>query len=730
MPKEFTEKEQAIIDKYRKKLQQQFNKKYKENKNNPPPTNNITSSSYAQFKKENQPEKQNNYEKICNFFEKIIKINPGKAQGKNIQKYIDFAHMQITPEGVSSFALLAPTLIGIPFLIFFFLILQSLAGGIIILLMIVSLIIGLLKLPEIYANSWRLKVSNQMVEALFYIGTYLRNTANLEQAIRFAADRTPKPLASSLKKIIWDAETQKYDSLSEALDSYLEKWKEWNPEFVEAMHLIESSLYENTEAKRIETIDRALRLMLEETYNKMLTYSHTLKGPLTMLYMLGIVLPIMGLTLLPIVTSFLSGSQSPYNSIIYLVLIYNIFFPAVTYFIGKNVLSKRPTGYGTTNLDNYQVEQTEKIMQIGNKTINLTPANIGTIIFAMFFFLGLLPLIIGTIIPTESLLNERGFGPGNLIKLLEYRLSTATQSIIGPYGLLASLVSLLIPLGIGLGLGSYYYIKSNKTNKVRKQTETIEKEFSSHLFQLGNRIGDGIPPELAFEKIATDQKSKTNFFKIVTLNLRNKGMDLNTAIFDKTKGAIKHFPSNMIESSMRILVESAKKGPKIASKAILNISTYIADIQKINERIKDLLSEIISDMKQQVAILAPAIAAVVIGITSMVVTLLNIISDQISSVTSDQVSGIPTGLIDIFGQGLPTYYFQIIVGIYIIQVTYVLTVMINGIENGSDKTSEEYNLGKNLIKSTIIYTIITAICITLFTIVSAGLLGNSLIGAA
>ena len=38
--------------------------------------------------------------------------------------------------------------------------------------------------------------------------------------------------------------------------------------------------------------------------------------------------------------------------------------------------------------------------------------------------------------------------------------------------------------------------------ELRDETKRLENEFASALFQLGNRVGDGIPTELAFSKVA------------------------------------------------------------------------------------------------------------------------------------------------------------------------------------------------------------------------------------
>ena len=55
---------------------------------------------------------------------------------------------------------------------------------------------------------------------------------------------------------------------------------------------------------------------------------------------------------------------------------------------------------------------------------------------------------------------------------------------------------------------------------------------------------------------------------------------------------------------------------------------------------------------------------------------------------------------------IPSYYFQMIVGIYVVEMIVVLTILCNNLENGFDKISEKNGLGKNLFRSTLLYTLI------------------------
>jgi len=204
--------------------------------------------------------------------------------------------------------------------------------------------------------------------------------------------------------------------------------------------------------------------------------------------------------------------------------------------------------------------------------------------------------------------------------------------------------------------------------------------------------------------------------------MQKMGMGLTAAIFDKKQGAINYYPSKILESSMKVLVESTKKGPIVAAQAINNIARYIKEIHRVDERLKDLLSDIISSMKQQIGFLAPMISGVVVGITSMITFILIQLQSTTQQFSQDVGPGQGLDNLIQLGSGIPTYYFQLFVGIYVVQIVFILTIMSNTIENGDDKLAEEFSLGKNMVKSTLIYCILAFILMAVFQLVTGQIL--------
>ncbi len=724
---------QQLLEKYKSRIKEEFGEA-------PLREPKITTKEYTEFKQELYPAHYSFYEKACNFSENLLKIKPDPQKALATEKNIALCHLNATPSGVLSFAVLAslcvivfgslstfalPILFGLEpmkFLVFF-----SVIAGLI-------LIPVLQKMPAFMANTWRMKASNQMVQSIFYMVTYMRHTSNFERAIQFAADHLEAPLSLDFRKILWDVETQRYSTIRDSANSYLDVWKEWDKEFVESFHLIESSLFESSEERRLALLDKALDVILNGTYENMLHYAHNLKSPMTMLHMLGIILPILELVILPLVVSFMGGENSnPFTTAIYIAVLYNVSLPIGVYYLGRTILSKRPAGYGQADIGEQPgVRRFRNVnLSLGKKfVLQVNPLYFSIMVFIVSMLIGFSPLVLHALGTQDFAFDKDGN-----IKMLDYicppkeGIACDKQEKIGPYGIGASLRSLVVIAGLGVSIGLFYALRSKNVIKVRERTRALEEEFSSALFQLGNRLGDGLPAEIAFAKVAETMRGTTSgdFFNLTEKNITKLGMGLEQAIFDQQVGAIASFPSKVIESSMKVLVESIKKGPRIAAQALLSMSRYIKEIHRVEERLQDLMADVISSMKAQIKFLTPAIAGIVVGITSMISVILTRLSAHLSTIAEGgQDVGGYGDLVDIFGIGIPTFHFQIIVGIYIVQIVYILTVLSSGIENGADKLGERYDLGKNLIKSTLSYCLIAAMIIILFNLFAINIIGNTL----
>ena len=681
---------------------------------------------YLNFKKESMPA-LSFYERLCKNIGKSFKIKLSKKEEEKISKALRTAHLDITPSDSAAFSMM--TLFLCLFVSIIFLIGLWMATGFfsifaVFLMLIVTIFVFSMvsSLPEKIAQRWRLKASSQMVPCILYMVIHMRHSSNLELAIKFASQHLQPPLALDLKKIFWDVETGKYSTVKDALDAYLEGWRDYSVEFIEAFHLIESSLYEPSDEMRIQILEKSLSVILDGVYEKMLHYAHNVKSPLTNLYMLGIVLPTLAIALLPLASVLLQGAIKAWH----VVVLFNLIIPFAVYYMTSSILAKRPGGYGETELlelnPNYGFYKSKS---------HYTKA---FLIALPFFILGILPLLLQ--IPgfahSLGLQSDYTFDSIKLsvlgdLKIFDFKnvtsVATGKTSTTGPFGPIALLFSLFLPLSIALFFAIAYKSKTKKLIKTREQTKQLESEFASSMFQLGNRLGDGLPAEIAFGRVAGSLRGTptAEFFSIVNSNIQSVGMSVEEAIFNQQRGAIIYFPSSLIRTSMRILVESVKKGLNVAARALMSISEYVKNIHKVNERLRDLLADVVSGMKSNMTFLAPVLAGIVVGLASMITLIVNKLQTMMVSgaVSTDQL-GTFAGVADILKieAMIPPYWLQLAVGIYLIEIIFILTRTLVSVESGVDTLSEQYEISKNLSSAMGLYIIISLVAIIALTLLA------------
>jgi len=68
---------------------------------------------------------------------------------------------------------------------------------------------------------------------------------------------------------------------------------------------------------------------------------------------------------------------------------------------------------------------------------------------------------------------------------------------------------------------------------------------------------------------------------------------------------------------------------------------------------------------------------------------------------------------------IPPYFMQIAIGVYIIQVIFILTSTLVTIDAGDDKLKQTYEISRNLIKGGILYLVIALISVIALSILAS-----------
>ncbi len=723
-----------ILKKYSGKLSRRIDEKSIDSVN--------VSKEYQSFKKEMMPQ-LSRFEKLAKSFS-FVSLKLGSKDEEKVQKNLDVAHLDLTPSQVASFSFFSALIVfmvGVLIYLGVYFYSGEIGGANALFLFLFFIAAAFVfyyvySSPSRLANEWRLKASSQMVPCILYVVVYMKHTSNLERAIRFASQNLDYPLGLDLKKIFWNVETGKFSTIKESLDDYLKLWQKDVPEFVEAFHLIESSLFEASDGQRIQTLEKSLKVILDGVYEKTLTFSREIRSPLTNLYMLGVVLPTLGLALLPLASALLGGMIKAYH----VFVLFNLIIPFFVFYLTTKIMLKRPGGYGESEIlelnPDYPKYKSKKPYYIaGLICVPLLIIGLSPFLFQIPFFLETFNLS-----PDYSLESYGDIFKGIMFFDFKDRVSGATidsvsalksADVVGPFGIGALILSLFVPLSIGLFFSIAFHLKTKDLIKSRNDTKILEREFANSLFQLGNRLGDGAPAEIAFAKVAESTKGQRteDFFRKVNLNLHQAGMSLDRAIFDPRRGAIIYFPSKLVASSMKILLESVKKGLKIAAESLMSISEYIKNIHKVEERLRDLLAEVISDMKSNMTFLAPLLSGIVIGLAGMITFILNKLGAIFNEIgTGGELGGFGDvgSIISIFNilEMISPYYLQVAIGIYLVEIIFIISNVLVTVDSGEDKLERTNAIGKNLRRGMLLYVVITLIASVALSLLAAFSLGG------
>ena len=91
---------QKLVELYKAKVSKEFGAA-------PAGEINVSSREYSQFKEELYPAQYTWYEQACKFSENLLKLKVSGNKAVKVQKDLDLCHLNTTPSGVTSFAILA-----------------------------------------------------------------------------------------------------------------------------------------------------------------------------------------------------------------------------------------------------------------------------------------------------------------------------------------------------------------------------------------------------------------------------------------------------------------------------------------------------------------------------------------------------------------------------------------------------------------------------------------------
>jgi Flp pilus assembly protein TadB len=423
------------------------------------------------------------------------------------------------------------------------------------------------------AKRMRLECLGRAPELISYMAMSIRLSPSLTRAITFAAKNMDDPISSRLKRILWNVYTKKFHSVEESFAATATEWGKWNEDLKRGLFAIKSSSLETTEEGLERSLDKATDIVISGTKKKMEEFASSLSTPTTILFALGILLPMILGAMLPMISlgnldlSYQAsglGQTEPSGGIqpILIVVMMDVVFPLATLSYAMNILAKRP-GIGSS-------------VRIEDESRRRRRALV-------------LSLALGLALATIGILTFDGFG------------------------------SYVLILSVALPTSFCLISTTHKRRKERQEILRMEREFPDALFQLGTRIAEGSPPERAILETAKSMKDAkiAELFHKVYYRTIVFGLTLENALFGD-RGLMRDFPSRTVEATMKSFVEVARKDSISAGQMMIKTSEYLKDLQKLEEDTKRKLRSSVESMKMTSLFFAP----IVMGVTFSLYTLL------------------------------------------------------------------------------------------------------------
>lgn len=529
-------------------------------------------------------------------------------------------------------------------------------------------VLGAIILPILINHAFteypKMRAKEETISSLAYAPSILtslvvnlKQNPNLEKAILFVAKHEEGKIAGYFKKLLTKSWSGKRINFQEELIIMGNKWSHIEG-FKRAMYLIRSSFSEKFEERRLDLLDKALDTALSSIIEKTRLFCSELMLPTMILFTFGAVLPLIIISLLPILFFLGFKILNPANIISLLVLtLFGI------YFYSNRISSNRPIAFEAVKIPRLPgMPKKGSIRLKFRKTVLEAPAVLYSVLIGLtislpgiFYLLGQSPLI----------------SFSGIIEFLTNKFNTLT-----------------IVWGFGAGLAVYLWGSSYFKKKIRDEAKQLENEILDALYQIGGRIEEYRAPEEAIEHVSKMMQGTKigKLFLKASLLIKKRNFTLKKAFFGK-EGVLKNVFSPTIHSIMKLFVNSLDKGTKPASETLFTITRHFGELEKTERDLKNMLFKNLSMVKATILIFAPVACGLIVTLQQLMQSGMDVVKEKLISLgfSPMQAMYMPT---------IPVPMLQLISGFYMLCLGIILTRYITVLQAGKDEVETKLSIAK------------------------------------
>ena len=508
--------------------------------------------------------------RLCKRLETVgtrIRIKARRTRGhdRSIQRLssaIDLSGMEVDAETVVSAArtsvALGAILAAIPIVPA-----VALLGSQYLVLIVVSLAVSVLMVREAilsFPESAAKKQADELLRASPEMANLmimsLRHEPSLSKAIRFASTKD-NAFSHELRRCVWTVVMGKHSSFEESLQEVGERWSKYCDELKASLHSMVTASCESTADGKRRALDRANQAIISGAKRRIEDYALSLSTPSMIMFGLGILLPLMVGSFLPMLSwdiwSLGSGADSSAATdlspaVVQTVFIMNVLFPAIGILVALNSVTRHPLERERMNNGNAPPSRI--------KVAAVICASIALVAFC--------------VLELDGIIRS-----------------------------LAILVAAVAP-------GSLFLIATGRSSGDRHASPS-NVQLEDTLFRTGARMLEGENFESALNKAsqgASDAGSRTTRMLSFRSLISGEAFDRSPAWAPCSGG------SNALEG-FRVVREAATKDELAAGLLAMDIASYLKDLRDLESTLKSRLKPTVSMMRMTSYALGP----VVLGIT-------------------------------------------------------------------------------------------------------------------
>jgi Flp pilus assembly protein TadB len=504
------------------------------------------------------------------------------------------------------------------------------------------------------------RLMGQMIDAVSYMAMSMRLTPSMHRAVLFAARNVDEPLATRLRRVILDVELRRFDSIEAAFLDLARTYDPGNEEFQQALRSLRTAELQGTADGVERALERATSTVFEGTRRRMKEFSSGLQRPVFVLFSLGVVLPLMVGSMLPLMSA--SGMG---GTLWAAILLMDVLFP-------------RP--------------EPVPIIESGRAARTALALIAGGALVA----LGILCAVTAHGATSAQAELDAALADGSIVNMepvaradLEARASSAQGDP------LAALASILGPLpvlwGIAASVALYHLPVLREPRKKRREVESVEDALPDALFQIGSRVADGMPLEPAIQRTAVsmDGEPVAAVLRRVLAHITLKRTSATEALFGR-EGALVGFPSENVSASLKTIVEMVRKDVSGAGRAIVAVSDHMRDLRRVDREVSSQLRPVTDMMRSTATLFAP----IILGITSALYLVVARLAPSLPlSSAADVISPLPAGT------------FALVLGGFVLAITAATMHFTSRLAHGDDRLEGRYQTARALPVAVAVFTV-------------------------